>query len=281
MIWRGVWRRWPRRASKSALVVVASGVSPCQALAEMVASTHDGIRVSVVAPCFDEVEGIEAVVRTWDAVLEKQPYRSEIVLCDDGSTDGTHLVLARLRAEFARLVVVTLPQNGGYGKALSSAIAASRGAVIVTLDSDGQFDLNDGVELVRLLDERALDCVTGYRIRKADSPLRVVADRGLNRLVRGLFGVDLTDTNCALKAVRGERLRGLRIEARGYPTPTEIVVRLVAAGAAVGEAPVRHYERTAGQSKLRPFRTAWAMARFLFYLRSRLGLYRDRIIVEP
>ncbi|MDQ3033765.1 MAG: glycosyltransferase family 2 protein [Myxococcota bacterium] len=247
----------------------------------MTAAASAPVRISVVAPCFDEAEGIEAVVRTWDALLEREPHRTEIVLCDDGSTDGTPAILARLRRELPRLVVVTLAQNGGYGRALSAAIAASRGEVIVTLDSDGQFDLADGLALVRRLEESGVDCVTGYRRRKADSVLRVAADRGLNRLVRTLFGVDLEDTNCALKAVRGDRLRALRIEARGYPTPTEVVLRLVASGAAVGEAPVGHFPRTAGQSKLRPFRTAWAMARFLFYLRSRLALYRDRIIVEP
>ncbi len=239
------------------------------------------MHLSVCAPCFDEAEGIEAVVRAWDALLERQPYASEIVLSDDGSTDETPRILARLSAELPRLCVVTLPENGGYGRALSAAIAASRGEIVVTLDSDGQFDLADGLALAARLEERGLDCVTGYRREKADSLARVAADRGLNRLVRALFGVDLRDTNCALKAVRGERMRALRIEARGYPAPTEIVLRLAAAGARIDEAPVDHHPRTAGQSKLHPFRTAWSMARFLLYLRSRLRLYRDRIIVEP
>lgn len=247
----------------------------------VVTAAHPTVHVSVVAPCFDEAEGIEAVVRAWDALLETQPFRSEIVLCDDGSTDATPVILARLRTELPRLVVVTLEENGGYGRALSAAIALSRGEVVVTLDSDGQFDLADGLALVRRLEEGDFDCVTGVRRRKHDSVLRVVADRGLNRLVRSLFGVDFADTNCALKAVRGDRLRALRLEARGYPTPTEVVLRLAARGARVTEAPVDHHPRAAGQSKLRPFRTAWAMARFLFYLRVRLRLYRDRIIVEP
>ncbi|HEY8427048.1 MAG TPA: glycosyltransferase family 2 protein [Sandaracinaceae bacterium] len=239
------------------------------------------IRVSVVAPCFDEAEGIEAVVRAWDALLARQPYESEIVVCDDGSRDETPSILARLARELPRLVVVTLPENGGYGRALSAAIAKSRGEIVVTIDSDGQFDLEDGLGLARMLEERGLDAVTGYRRAKADTPLRVAADRGLNQLVRRLFGVRLRDTNCALKAVRGERLRRLRIEARGYPTPTEIVLRLAAEGARIAEAPVDHHPRPAGRSKLTPVRTAWAMARFLLYLRARLSLYRDRIIVEP
>lgn len=242
---------------------------------------EERIRVSVVAPCFDEEEGIEGVVRTWDAILDRAPWPSEIVLCDDGSTDATPAILARLASELSRLVVVTLPENGGYGRALSAAIAASRGEVVITIDSDGQFDLEDGLRLVAHLEEHGLDGVTGYRRKKADSALRVVADRGLNTLVRNLFDVELTDTNCALKAVRGDRIRALRIEARGYPTPTEIVLRLAASGARIAEAPVDHHLRTAGASKLRPLRTAWAMARFLVYLRARLGLYRDRIILDP
>jgi hypothetical protein len=81
--------------------------------------------------------------------------------------------------------------------------------------------------------------------------------------------------------VKGERLRGLRIEARGYPTPTEIVVRLLARGARLGEAGVTHRERAGGASKLHPWRTAWNFLRFLVYLRRKLKLYRARIIVEP
>lgn len=244
-------------------------------------AVSERIHLSVVAPCFDEAEGIERVVRQWDSLLGREPFASEIVVCDDGSTDATPAILSRVSAEVPRLVVVRFERNGGYGRALSAAIARSRGDVVVTIDSDGQFDLADGIRLARQLEAGGVDCVTGYRRQKADTPLRVAADRGLNQLVRRLFGVDLRDTNCALKAVRGERLRALRIEARGYPTPTEIVVRLAAAGATLDEAPVDHLPRAAGQSKLHPFRTAWAMLRFLTYLRTRLSLHRDRIIIEP
>lgn len=239
------------------------------------------VYISVVAPCFDEAEGIEAIVRGWDALLEKHPRRAEIVLCDDGSTDATPQILARLQEALPRLVVVTLEKNAGYGRALSTAIQKSVGDIVVTLDSDGQFDLADGLELVRSLEEGGFDCVTGARRKKKDSVVKVAADRGLNRLVRSLFGVPFSDTNCALKAARGELLRTLRIEARGYPTPTEVVLRLDAMGARIGERPVSHHPRTAGQSKLRPFRTAWAMGRYLLYLRARLSLHRARIIVDP
>lgn len=245
------------------------------------ASGGDAPRLSVVAPCLDEAEVIEGVVRAWDGLLEARAPSSEIVICDDGSTDGTDAVLRRLQAELRRLRVVRFERNGGYGRALGAALAASRGAVVVTLDSDGQFALEDGLALAAQLEREGLDCVTGYRRRKADTPLRVAADRGLNRLVRAMFGVDLRDTNCALKAMRGDLARALRIEARGYPTPTEVVLRLHAAGARLAEAPVDHLERPGGRSKLQPLRTAWAMARFLVYLRAQLRLAADGVIVGP
>ena len=75
-------------------------------------------------------------------------------------------------------------------------------------------------------------------------------------------------------------LRGLRIEARGYPTPTEICLRLAARGCRIGEQGVTHRERTAGASKLHPWRTAWGFLRFLFYLRRKLQLHRAGIIIE-
>jgi dolichol-phosphate mannosyltransferase len=239
------------------------------------------LRISVAAPCFNEAESIEAVVAEWDAVLSLVPRGSEIVLCNDGSSDGTGAILEKLCARYPRLRVVSFEQNGGYGRALSAAIDATRGEYVVTIDSDGQFDLRDAMGLLGELEDGDYDCVTGFRRAKQDSLFRVLADRGLNRLVRLMFGIRLRDTNCALKVAKGDVLRGLRIEARGYPTPTEILLRLHAKGCRLGEAGVAHRERAGGASKLHPWRTAWAMFRFLCYLRRKLKLFRARIIVEP
>jgi len=238
-------------------------------------------RLSVAAPCFNEAEGIAAVVAEWEAVLNAWPHASEIVLCNDGSTDGTREVLDRVCATVPRLRVVHNATNGGYGRALSCAIAATRGDYVATIDSDGQFDVADAIRLLETLERDGYDAMTGWRMGKKDSALRVAADRGMNLLVRVLFGTRLRDTNCAIKVVRGDVLRGLRIEARGYPTPTEICLRLEARGVRLGELGVTHRERAAGFSKLHPFRTAWSFLRFLVYLRMKLKLSRAGIIVEP
>jgi glycosyltransferase involved in cell wall biosynthesis len=237
--------------------------------------------LSVAAPCFNEAEAIADVVAEWDAILAAVPRPTEIVLCNDGSTDGTADVLAGLTARHPRLRVVSNPTNGGYGRALATAIAATRGTYVATIDSDGQFDVADAVALAGDLERDGKDGITGFRLGKKDSAFRVLADRGMNLLVRAMFGVHLRDTNCALKVVRGELLRGLPIEARGYPTPTEICIRLAARGYRLGERGVTHRERTAGFSKLHPWRTAWSFFRFLVYLRKKLRLHRAGIILAP
>lgn len=236
--------------------------------------------LSVAAPCYNEAEGIEAVVCEWVAVLATMAQPSEIVLCNDGSTDGTTEVLERLHARFPRLRVVHNAKNGGYGRALSCAIAATRGDYVVTIDSDGQFDLTDAFSLLSELEIGGYDGVTGWRMGKKDSAVRILGDRCMNLIVRTLFRTRLRDTNCAIKVVKGDLLRALRIEARGYPTPTEICLRLAARGARLGERGVTHRERAAGMSKLHPFRTAWSFLRFLVYLRCKLKLYQAGIIVE-
>ena len=238
----------------------------------------DPIELSVVAPVYNEADGIERVVRRWSDVLARADLRAEIVLANDGSTDATGAILERLEAEIPALRVLSYSPNHGYGYALQQAIQASRGEVVVTVDSDGQFDLADLFGLLALYRERALDFVTGYRTRKRDGPVRVAADRGLNLLVRALFPVQLRDTNCAMKLIRGDLARSLRIEACGFPTPTEITLKLVAMGAKTAEAPVTHAERLAGRSKLQILPTSVDMVLFLLYLRRKIRLHRAGIL---
>lgn len=213
-------------------------------------------------------------MREWARVLGSFGRNAEIVVANDGSTDGTGEVLEGLRREIASLNVVHLPKNGGYGRALAAAIAASRGRFVATIDSDGQFDLADAKRLLERIERDSLDLVTGYRRAKKDRWLRVFANHAQNWLVGFLCGVRLRDSNCALKVARGEVLRGLALEATGYPLPTEICVRLYARGCRIAEEPVAHRERVAGASKLRFVRTSWRMLVFLFYLRRRIRMHR-------
>ncbi len=234
--------------------------------------------ISICAPAYNEEEGIAQVVRYWAEVIRNDGIRGQIVVANDGSTDRTLEILRGLQREIPFLVVVDYTPNGGYGYALSQAIAHADGDYVVTIDSDGQFDAAEYRLLLAELRRGGYDLVTGYRKGKRDTFVRVVADRGLNVLVRLMFGLRLRDTNCALKLLRRDVAQAIQIEARGYPTPTEILVKAQTLGYRIGEVGITHSERLAGQSKLKTFRTAWQMGWFLVYLKLKQILYRARVL---
>lgn len=240
--------------------------------------TSERPAISICAPAFNEEEGIAEVVRYWAQVLREDGVRGQIVVANDGSTDSTLEILRGLQAEIPFLVVVDYTPNRGYGYALSQAIQRADGEHLVTIDSDGQFDAAEYRLLLEELRRGGYDLVTGYRRGKRDTFVRVVADRGLNVLVRLAFGLRLRDTNCALKLLRRDVAQAIQVEARGYPTPTEILVKADTLGYRIGEVGITHSERLAGQSKLKTFRTAWQMGWFLVYLKLKQVLYRARIL---
>lgn len=233
--------------------------------------------LSITAPAYNERENIEKMVTYWESIFARDGIQGEIVIGEDGSTDGTKDILRELQGKFANLVVVDHAVNRGYGYALSSAIVRSRGDYVLTIDSDGQFDAG---EYKLLLDEmdKGYDVVTGYRRRKQDRLLRVIADRVLNLMIRVLFRLPLRDTNCALKLFKGDVARRLMIEARGYPTPTELLVRAQTLGYRIGETGITHYERAGGTTKLKALRTSWQMLLFLAYLKYKQMLFGMNVI---
>ncbi|MCK5009650.1 MAG: glycosyltransferase family 2 protein, partial [Deltaproteobacteria bacterium] len=161
------------------------------------------IFLSVVAPAYNEESSIETVVRGWLNVLDDKKNEWEIIVTNDGSTDGTGKILSTLAQENNRIKIISLDINRGCGYALHKAIAQSRGQYVVTIDSDGQFDLSEYIPLLKKLNE-GYDIVTGFRHRKIDNSARILLDRVFNLIVKIFFGISLKDTNCALKIFKRE-----------------------------------------------------------------------------
>ncbi len=224
-----------------------------------------GLLLSIVMPAYNEEHNIEATVRRCREVLEAHGLAGEIIVANDGSTDGTGRVLDELVSEVQGLRVVTLPVNAGYGSAMKSAIRAAEGRYVVTIDSDGQFDLGDLPPMLEKIRE-GIVCVTGFRARKKDSLPKVMGDKAHRLMARTLCGLRYRDPQCALKVFDREILLSLNLEARGYTFPTESLVKLDHAGHRTVEVEVTHFFRAGGRSALNFFQTAFKMALFLFYL---------------
>lgn len=235
------------------------------------------VSLSIIMPAYNEEANIEKTIRAAHHVLAKMGVEGEIVVANDGSRDRTLELLESLRADLPNLVVVSHHKNMGYGAALKSAVQASRGEYVATIDSDGQFDIS---ELPAFFEPHpnGNGVVTGYRKKKQDTAFRVAANRGLNMFITVLFGARLTDINCAFRVYRGDLLRSINIESSGYQAPSEIIIKMMNLGVGIKEVAVSHYVRNGGQSKLRPLRTIAQMSAFLVYLKMKTLLFRKGML---
>jgi glycosyltransferase involved in cell wall biosynthesis len=228
-------------------------------------------RVSVVVPAYNEAENLPALLDELRPPLEALGVPYEIVLVDDGSTDATREVLARLLPRHPALRVVRFRRNAGQSAAFLAGFAAARGEVVVTLDADLQNNPADIPALVRRLEGQ--DAVLGVRAQRRDSFLRRASSQAANAVRRAATGDGLTDVGCSLKAFRREHLFDLpRFDGvhRFFGT------LLVWKGCRIVEVPVDHRPRRAGRAKYnvrnRAFRTLLDLLA-MRWLRSRTVRY--------
>jgi len=201
--------------------------------------------LSVVAPVYNEVENLDALVREITAALEPEGLTFEIVLVDDGSSDGSSEKIDELaRASGGVVRGLHFRENRGQTAAFDAGFKAARGRWVVTLDADLQNDPRDIPRLLEQLDE--FDAAVGYRQTREDNWLRRISSRIANSIRNRLSGDDIIDTGCPLKAFRRESLADLKLYTglhRFLPT----LLRME--GYTVTQLPVAHRPRTAGESK--------------------------------
>lgn len=233
--------------------------------------------ISILMPAYNEEQNIEETVRRCIDKLDTLQIRGEVVVTNDGSRDRTMDILDRLKKGISNLVVVHHDSNKGYGQSLYDALNVSKGDIVVTIDSDGQFDIKE-LPLLLNLYLQGHKVITGYRKEKKDSLPKVFANKCLSIMTNFIFGLKLKDANCAFKLYEGALIRSLKIESRGFQTPTEIMVKLKTLGYQIAEVGITHAFREKGKSALRVIRTTMDMLIFLFYLRLKVYLYNRGVI---
>jgi glycosyltransferase involved in cell wall biosynthesis len=169
------------------------------------------LALSLVIPVHNEEGNVEDLHAHLARVLGTLDRSHEIIFVNDGSRDGTLARLQDLRRRDATVRIVDLDGNFGEAAALSAGFAHARGAVVVTLDGDGQ---NDPADIPRLLArlEPGIDAVSGRRRQRREPFLsRVLPSRMANALIAMATGVPVHDCGCGLKAYRRELLRGIQL----------------------------------------------------------------------
>ncbi len=206
---------------------------------------NDQIDISVVVPVYNEAPNLIELYERIVGTLDRLSRSFEVIVVDDGSTDGGLDVLRALHERDPRLRIVRLARNFGQTPALYAGFAHVRGRFVVQLDADLQNPPEEMAKLIEKLEE-GYDVAQGWREQRQDALARRLPSRILNRTISFLMGSKIRDLGCGLKAFRRDvvdRMSGFTHHARYLPA------EMLWLGVRMAEVKVEHRERARGTSK--------------------------------
>lgn len=240
----------------------------------MLEQKQPGVELTILMPCLNEAETIEACINEARGFLSRQQISGEILIADNGSSDGSIQIAERCGAR-----VVQVPVKG-YGAALMHGMRAARSPYVIMGDSDRSYDFGRLEPFVERL-RAGYDLVIGNRfkggIKTGAMPLlhKYLGNPVLSYLGRLFFAIPVGDFHCGLRGCRRDPMLGLGLRSQGMEFATEMVVRAALSGLTIAEVPTTLSPD--GRSRpphLRTWRDGWRHLRFLLMLSPRwLFLY--------
>lgn len=206
--------------------------------------------LSIVVPVFNEEATVGAVIERLLAI--DLPVAREILIINDGSTDGTRAVLDALPGAGDTLRIVHASANGGKGSAIRTGFEQARGTIVAIQDADLELDPAELAGLVAPILAGESQAVYGSRFLRGSqgAPLTtVLANRFLTGLTNVLYGSSLTDMETCYKIMRTEIARALDLECNRFDIEPEITAKLLRAGHRIVERPVKFEPRSRAQGK--------------------------------
>jgi glycosyltransferase involved in cell wall biosynthesis len=222
--------------------------------------------VSILVPAYNEAATVVAVL---ERVAEKVPFRTEVIVVDDGSTDAT----AALAEGVPGTIVIRLGANRGKGAAVRTGIERSTGDIVVIQDADLEYDPQDIPRLLEPLTRGAADVVFGSRLRGGE-PQRAhlfwhyAGNKFLSLLTGVLYNTTLSDMEVGYKAFLGDLIRSIELVSDDFAIEPEMTAKLLRRNVRVYEVPISYYGRTFEEGKKITWRDGFAaiatLVRFRF-----------------
>jgi glycosyltransferase involved in cell wall biosynthesis len=202
--------------------------------------------LSIAIPIYNEADSLGLLYEKVRSAMDKQPRAWELILINDGSSDGSSDLLDELASKDPRVKIVHFRRNFGQTAAMMAGFDFAQGDVIIPMDGDLQNDPEDIPLLLAKLDE-GYDVVSGWRKDRQDNAIkRNLPSIMANRLISWVSGVRLHDFGCSLKAYRRDVMDGVRLYGEMHRF---LPIYAKWHGAKIAEVPVRHYARQHGSSK--------------------------------
>ena len=204
--------------------------------------------ISIIVPLFNEKESLPELVAWIKEVLQREGRSYEIIMVDDGSTDGSWEKIRELAASDSTIRGISFRRNYGKSAALYEGFAAAEGRVVVTMDADLQDSPEEVPELYRMVVEDGWDVVSGWKQHRQDNKLtKNLPSKLYNWTARKVTGIKLHDMNCGLKAYKSEVVKNIEV----YGEMHRYIPYLAknAGFSKITEKPVHHQKRKYGVSK--------------------------------
>lgn len=233
------------------------------------------MRVSILIPTYHEEASVaEALRRALACSFEAEAFEREILVCDDGSRDGTAAAIAEVARRAPELRVFTHPENRGKGAAIRTLLAHATGDCVLILDADLEYEIEDAVPLLRAY-AAGHRAVYGSRFLRAAwprgmRPAQLAGNRVLTHAANLLCGHRITDEATCLKLVERRLLLEMELECVRFEFCPEVTAKLGRLGVPIHEVPVRYRARTTEQGKKISWRDGFEALRVL--ARHRLAL---------
>lgn len=220
-----------------------------------------GVTVSVVMPCLNEAGSVGLCVREALEGMKRAGLTGEVIVVDNGSTDGSGEEAAAAGAR-----VVHHPERG-YGRALRRGFQEARGEYIIMGDCDGTYDFGKLEPLIKPLED-GYDLVIGNRLNKMLAPgampamHRYIGTPLISLILRVFTGARVTDSQCGIRGIRRDAIDRMGLKSPGMEFASEMILKAARGGLKVTQVDVPYYVRT-GESKLSTFRDGWRHLKFL------------------
>src|SRR5436309_2649300 len=227
--------------------------------------------VSVIVPVYNEVENLDDLLRA----VVASPVKKEIIVVDDGSTDGTREKLRALPA-IDELTILFHERNCGKGASIRTALAHARGEYVLIQDSDLEYDPSDYPALLAPLERGEANVVYGVRPDRPERGLRFfLGAKFLTHLTNLLYRADIHDEATCYKVFRRSLLSSLSLECQRFEFCPEVTAKLCRLGVKIQEVPISYNPRSAGEGKKIHYSDGWmaiwTLLRLRFVRRSRLS----------
>jgi glycosyltransferase involved in cell wall biosynthesis len=188
-----------------------------------------------------------------DAVARMLTDKYEILVIDDGSEDGSRILLEELQKRYPALRLLFHDSNEGYGATLREGFTVSKNEWVFYTDGDGQYDVYEFPLFVDRISE-SVDIVNGYKIRRHDPLHRIIIGWLYQHCVRIAFGLAIRDVDCDFRLIRRSVITAIPLRSSSGVICVEMIAKLEHAGARFVEVGVHHYFRSYGKSSMFEFK---------------------------